>query len=86
MDNINVQWCIINDFWYISSAHPLPAAESMIFGASARSIAAFGTIPLSVVKTRYEVRKEHSFLNIFTLDLQSLQLSVAILHFCAGGL
>lgn len=39
---------------HLGSAYPLPAAESMIFGATARSIAAFGTIPLSVVKTRYE--------------------------------
>lgn len=39
------------------SSNPLPASESLLFGAAARSVAAVATIPFGVVKTRYEVRE-----------------------------
>lgn len=39
------------------TSNPLPASESLLFGAAARSVAAVSTIPFTVVKTRYEVRE-----------------------------
>lgn len=41
----------------VRSSNPLPASESLLFGATARSVAAVATIPFTVVKTRYEVRE-----------------------------